>query len=655
MKKIILIIISFLVIPTFIIRGQGTVPYGIDKKYKESIKPNHYIHLKTKQNSQVHDYDVKFYFLDINLERTSAYVKGNVTINARVTVNLLDTFVCELSSSLTVDSVKFNNLTSSYYRPTDEIHIPVNPGLSQNTDFTAQIFYKGSPPSGGFFNGLSNGTSPSWGNQVTWSLSEPFNAHHWWPCKQVLPDKADSAWIFITTDNQNKAGSNGLLTNITTMPNNKLRYEWKTNYPIAYYLISASVAKYVDYSIYAKPSALVNDSILVQNFVYDNPSTLTYFKSQIDLTVDFINLYSDLYGLYPFSKEKYGHCMAPLGGGMEHQTMTTLGNFNFFLTCHELSHQWFGDNVTCATWSDIWVNEGFADYSEYLAAQYLQGQSQASSHMLTKHNNVMSQPGGSIYIPPYLAIDENRIFDQRLSYNKGGAFLHMIRFELQDDTLFFNTLKNYQIQFKDSVATGIDFKSVLEATSSMNFTDFFNQWYFGEGYPTFNIIWEHKNDTLFFSSTQTTSTSVTPLFKMLMEYKLVSPTDGDTIIRVYQTNNINHYRIPTKKNITDIIVDPNNWVVNGNGSVILGLNEPQNPLCFTLFPNPCNNYVELNLFNAYTNKYKIEIYDLTGKLVFSEDYSSNDITINTNELPQGVYIMKGINDKSTYIKKFVKQ
>ena len=179
--------------------------------------------------------------------------------------------------------------------------------------------------------------------------------------------------------------------------------------------------------------------------------------------------------------------------------------------------------------------------------------------------------------------------------------------------------------------------------------------YFGEGYPTFNIIWEHKNDTLFFSSTQTTSTSVTPLFKMLMEYKLVSPTDGDTIIRVYQTNNINHYRIPTKKNITDIIVDPNNWVVNGNGSVILGLNEPQNPLCFTLFPNPCNNYVELNLFNAYTNKYKIEIYDLTGKLVLSEEYNSANIRINTNELPQGVYIMKGINDKSTYIKKFVKQ
>jgi len=651
MKKSALILILTVSFANLI--AQSNLETGIDKKNNRYSAVKN-IHLKQKQNSQINEYDVNFYFLDINLERTSTYVSGNVSIHAKVTSALLDTFVCELSSALTVDSVKINNQIKTFNRIGDEVHIPINPGFSNNTPFVAQVFYKGTPPSGGFFSGMSNATSPSWGNQVTWSLSEPFNAKQWWPCKQVLGDKADSAWIFITTSNQNKVGSNGLLTNITTMPGNKLRYEWKTNYPIAYYLISVAVAKYVDYSIYAKPSALTNDSILIQNYVYDNPSTLPYFKTQIDLTVDFINLFSDLFGLYPFWKEKYGHSMAPLGGGMEHQTMTTLGNFNFYLTAHELAHQWFGDNVTCATWSDIWVNEGFADYSEYLAAQYIINLTEANNKMLTKHNTIMSAPGGSVYIPPAQAVSESRIFDQRLSYNKGGAILHMIRFEMKDDTLFFNTLKNFQNKFRDSVATGLDFKEVAETTSGLDFTDFFDQWYFGEGYPSFDIIWEHKNDTLFFSSLQTTSTTTTPLFKMQMEYKL-QRTGGDTTIIVYQNNYINHYRIPTQKAVTNIIVDPNNWVINGTGSVILGLREPENPLSFTVFPNPGRDVINLNLFNEIGGNYSVSIYDITGKLVLSSEFESQNTVIDISEFPQGIYIINAQNSASHFTNKFIKQ
>jgi len=241
-----------------------------------------------------------------------------------------------------------------------------------------------------------------------------------------------------------------------------------------------------------------------------------------------------------------------------------------------------------------------------------------------------------------------------LSYNKGGAIIHMIRFELQDDTVFFNVLKNFQAQFGKSVATGLDLKNVLETTSGKNFTDFFNQWYFGEGYPTFDIIWEYKNDTVYFSSTQFTSTTVTPLFKMLMEYKFVGPV-GDTTIRVYQNNFINHYKIPVSKPVTNIIVDPNNWVINGNGSVILNLKEPQNTLCFTVFPNPSENYISLNLFDDnYKDCYSVNIYDMTGKLVFSKNYNEPNIIIDISKLFKGIYIVKAFNDRDSYIKKIVK-
>ena len=124
--------------------------------------------------------------------------------------------------------------------------------------------------------------------------------------------------------------------------------------------------------------------------------------------------------------------MAPIGGGMEHQTMTTLSDFNFYLTSHELCHQWWGDNVTCKTWSDIWINEGFASYGEYLAAAGLTSYQEAQQHMVDAHNNVMSMPDGSVYIPPLQAISEGRIFDGRLSYKKGAAIIHNLRFEIGD-------------------------------------------------------------------------------------------------------------------------------------------------------------------------------------------------------------------------------
>ncbi|MCH2231983.1 MAG: hypothetical protein MK105_16730 [Crocinitomicaceae bacterium] len=219
--------------------------------------------------------------------------------------------------------------------------------------------YDGIPPNGATNPlggaGMTNGSSPSWGNQVTWSLSEPFSAYEWWPCKQSLTDKADSVGIKITVPSTCKAGSNGVLENVVDLGNSLTRYEWKHRHPIDYYLVSVAVAQYVEYNVYANPTGAASP-ILIQNYIYDNPATLNNFQNDIDETVDFMELFAELYGPYPFEDEKYGHCMAPLSGGMEHQTMTTQGWFAKSLTAHELGHQWWGNNVTCASWADIWVN-----------------------------------------------------------------------------------------------------------------------------------------------------------------------------------------------------------------------------------------------------------------------------------------------------------
>ena len=175
---------------------------------------------------------------------------------------------------------------------------------------------------------------------VVWSLSEPFSAYEWFPCKQSLRDKADSSFVAVTVPDTCKAGSNGVLINTVPLGNGFTRYEWKNKHAIDYYLISVAVAKYIEYSFYANPVGAPNP-ILIQNFIYDNPQTFIYFEDEINETGDFIELFYDLYGPYPFEDQKYGHCMAPIGGGMEHQTMTTQGSFSKGLTAHELAHQWW--------------------------------------------------------------------------------------------------------------------------------------------------------------------------------------------------------------------------------------------------------------------------------------------------------------------------
>jgi hypothetical protein len=278
--------------------------------------------------------------------------------------------------------------------------------------------------------------------------------------------------------------------------------------------------------------------------------------------------------LYPFYAEKYGHCQASIGGGMEHQTMTTLSSFGGTLVGHELGHQWFGDHVTCAKWNDIWINEGFATYSEQLLIEKLPllfSPTTASSNMLSLHNSVMSVANGSVYVPDASIYDENRIFSSRLTYNKGGAIIHNLRFEMQSDTLFFRSLKNFQQQFKDSVATAEDFKQVAQTTSGKDFTTFFNQWYYGEGYPTYNITYYRPTlDSVYLLLSETVSApTVTSFFKGLLELTIKS-LQGDTTVLVNVTNNNQLFKIKCNKTPNNITVDPNNWIINKVGTITNG-------------------------------------------------------------------------------------
>ena len=606
------------------------------------------------QSDLLWDYDVTFYFIDLEVNPNNIYLTGNVTINANVLSATLDTLALEFIDDMIVDSAYIDGVEVTPEHTNNHLFMQVPNTLNQGESFSVQVFYHGNPPTGGFFSGISNGYNGTWGQHVTWTLSEPYAARDWFPVKQVLPDKADSCWVFLTTDEEYMAGSQGLLTAVTPMPDNKLRYEWKSRYPIDYYLLSFAVSDYLEYNIYAKPTEMNGDSILVQNLLYDHPNIVNTYGDDIDETVNFIELFSDLYILYPFHEEKYGHCLTQLGGGMEHQTMTTIGGFSYDLVSHELGHMWFGDNVTCATWSDIWINEGFASYGEYLARENLVSHSSASSWMNSTHNSVLSQPGGSVYVPPDELDDIWRIFSGRLSYDKGASIIHMIRFELQDDELFFNVMHEFQTRYTDSVATGLDFKQVVEELSGKDFTDFFDQWYFGEGYPTYSIVYNQDEQGVNLNVTQTASyPSVTPLFKMLMEYRIVT-TEVDTIVKFYQTDNFNQFTIQLPGQVGAIAIDPNNWVLNKTGSITVGIEETGSPAFFSFGPNPARDYLNLYMPNNAGQDVQVSIHDMTGRNMLQQQLSGHTIRVDISDLPKGSYLVRVQDGDYVHTERMVK-
>lgn len=601
--------------------------------------------LKLTNSPLMENYDVKYYKLDVATNNLNINISGNVSIMAQVETNNLDTFVFDLINTLTVDSIIIEGNNQSFSHTNNLVYTYLSSSIPMGSLFTAIIYYHGTSSGGG----MSNGTSGTWGNQVTWTLSESFHAKDWFPVKEDLRDKADSSDVSITVPNNLMAGSNGILTSVDTLLG-YLKYNWKERYPIDYYLISIAIAEYVEYDIYAHPNGTA-DSLLIQNFVYNNPYCLPYFQSTIEETPGLIETFSDIFGLYPFINEKYGHCMAPINGGMEHQTMTTLGFFDFGLIAHELAHMWFGDNVTCQTWQDIWINEGFASYGAYLAEAYIHTQQDAVNWMSTAHSDAMQTPDGSIYVPFQDAFDENRIFSSQLSYKKGASMVHMIRFEMQNDSLFFTTLKQFQQIYKESTATGDDFMNVANAVSGMDFTQFFNQWYYGEGYPTYNIYYQQINDTLHFTADQLVS-STTPLFKMLMQYK-ITYVGGDTTVLVYQNTNSDYFSFYIPHQITGIIVDPNDWVLDGTPTVV-NITSEYLSSNVNIYPNPASTLV--NIENSKFKEASIAIYDIYGNIVKKPllFIGTTYETIDVSHLTNGIYIVKIQSEKGTVIKKIIK-
>ncbi len=603
-------------------------------------------------DSSLAGYDVHWYFPDLEVNDTNTFIRGKAEVMATVVSDTLLTWTLQLTDSLTVDSVKFNGITLPFTHASDLLIMQLPYFLLQGDMIDAKVFYHGTVPTGGFFSAMTSKEDDQWKQRVTWTLSEPFVAMDWFPCKQDLTDKADSCAVWVTVDSSLYAGSNGVLQYVDTLSNgSRLRYRWNHHHPIDYYLISLAVSDYRVYDLYAHLRGVGGDSLLIRNLIYRDPAYLAAEKEHIDRIVPIIELFSRLFTTYPFADEKYGHSLAPMGGGMEHQTMSTIAGFGFTVIAHELAHQWFGDHVTCATWQDIWINEGFASYAEYLALGNLESRKAADDWMTNAHVRAMKEPDGSVYIPFEDAGNISRIFNYNLSYKKGASFLHMIRYELADDSLFFAVLRAYQKKYADSVATGKDFEHVLEAVSGKDFKDFFDQWYDGKGYPRESLSWFQDRDSLFIRSIQTPSGS-TPLFKMHFDI-LIHSDSGDTLVRVFQKENNRLFVIPFRQPVLQVIPDPHHWMLMEVSSVSHVISPGDREGNIVLYPNPAQD--EVFIYPPVSiPEMNIKIMDIKGKTIAYYRLIKYPYRLDVSKLPQGIYLFRIESGKNAWVKKFIK-
>ncbi|WP_244825189.1 M1 family metallopeptidase, partial [Dyadobacter pollutisoli] len=397
------------------------------KKFRERKETTR---LGTSEN-----FDVKYYRTRWEVDPTVKYIKGEVTIyfqmtaaGNKVTFNLRD--------SLIISSIKNNNQPLSYSRENSSFEVSLPMTLQAGTLDSVSIYYEGKPPLSNFgaFE-ISNHITDLSSTPIMWTLSEPYGSSDWWPCKNDLTDKADSIDVYIVHPSIYKAASNGLLQSETLIQAGKTATHWKHRYPIASYLVCFAVTNYVQLTDHV---TIGNSNVLMQTYCY--PESTGAFQAGAQKAISAMIFFSNLFGDYPFKKEKYGHVQFEWGGGMEHQTASFMGGIDEGLIVHELAHQWFGDKVTCANWSDIWLNEGFATFLSRIYFEDKDPQNKLVYRNGVK-NLITSKPDGAVIVTDDM-YDLARLFDQRLSYYKGSHLLYMLRWILGDAT-FFTAVKNY--------------------------------------------------------------------------------------------------------------------------------------------------------------------------------------------------------------------
>lgn len=530
---------------------------------QETDKPvrylNHDLHEILRTNTDCDDiFDIKYHRMEVEVDPDIRYIEGMVCTYFEPVNSEFDTLNFDFRDNMTVDSIKHNDTLLLYsFSSSTNLEVLFGEILTQGVLDSIKIFYKGIPIDDGFGSFRISQSDCSGDHPIMWTLSEPYGSKNWWPCKETLDDKADSLDMIVTTGSEYTVGSNGLLLNETVNGNQKT-FHWRHRYPIPAYLVAFAVAEYAIYSDFVDIPG-TSEQIEVLNYVF--PCNLTYAQNQTPLLDTIFKFFIEKFGAYPYENEKYGHAECGFGGGMEHSTMSFMGSFGVSLMAHELAHQWFGDKITCGTWHDIWLNEGFATYLDGLTCERGIGYTSWYNWKNDKINYVTQSNFGSTYVSNISSVYS--IFNYRLVYSKGSLLLHMLRWKL-GDTDFFNAIMDY-ISDPDlaySYAVTDDLKAHLEEESGQDLTEFFDDWLYGEGWPDYDIGWEYDSecDKVYVEIQQTHSANDGTFFEMPVPIRFSDESQDTIVIFDQDSPDRTDFYASLDFIPTQITFDPDKWL-----------------------------------------------------------------------------------------------
>jgi hypothetical protein len=465
----------------------------------------------------------------------------------------------------------------------------------------------------------------------------------WYPGKRDLADKIDSVDVYVTTPPEQYVAGNGTLEGIEEA-GGKWIHHWKHRHPVATtYLLELAITNYT----VVKDSVLLGDGTMLPIYHYIYPESVAALSGELAATPEIMQFFESRFGAYPFADEKYGHAQYTAGGALEVQTMPFMGFFNFDVIAHEMAHQWFGNNVTFGSWSDIWLSEGMAEYLSGLAVEALRPAAW-NGVKTSKINSITSEPGGSVYVTD--TTDLSVIFNSRLTYNKGFYLAHMLRWVV-GDTAFFQACRNYLEDHDAAFARTSDLQEHLEAVSGKDLDGFFADWLYGQGYPSYTVTWSQQQDSVILWIDQVQSDPSVSYFEMPVP--IAAFRFGIVADTVFQ-HTYDHQRFAMyvgTNQVSQLIFDQDKWILSkGNKIIKLTTAVPtldSDPL--VIYPNPASDFIGISSNRSID---EIEFIHASG-VRYIRDVADSRASL--EGLPSGYYVVvmrdpeKGIMERRSLV------
>lgn len=598
-------------------------------------------------NSPNHSFDVLHYNVNVDLYHCYATpyphsFTGNVTISIKADSSINQLVLNAMSSDIVVDSVRLSG--TSFSHTGNLLSINLNSTYNTGDVFEVKIYYKHNDVSnGGFY--CKNG--------FAFTDCEPEGARYWFPCWDKPSDKATFELSAKTPANV-KLGSNGSLID-SVVVGDTIYYHWLSRDPLSTYLaVITSKANYKLDIVYWKNPSNPNDSTPMRFYYNDGENPLPMEQIISPMT----SFYSEKFGNHPFEKNGFAALNNDFQwGGMENQTLTSICPNCWYesLIAHEFAHQWFGDMITCGTWADIFLNEGFATYIEALWLEHAYHYQNYKSDIISDANYYLNNnPGVPIYNPQW-AIQTpniNNLFNYATTYCKGACVLHMFRYVV-GDSLFFKALKGYAtdtVDFKYNNSMITDFKVKVNQETGMNLDWFFEQWLSFKNHPVYANQYQiiNNNDGTYGVDFQTQQTQAgTTFFKMPLELKVHFIDNTDTLLTVMNDVNNQLFSFNFSKLPTTLIFDPDTEIVLKQGTTQVSV---ENILAsdFKLgqnIPNPVSSTTSIEYELPYSSDVFFNVYDICGKEILHHEFKSiakgkHTIMLDKSQLQQGVYYYK---------------